>query len=368
MPASMATGASTTPRPTAAAPEPVTGLPQWGDGAPAAAGPLACADALAALRRWVRQHPQHLAPPWAVAFSGGADSTALLLAAHALWPGRVQAFHVHHGLQAAADGFVQHAQTFCDALGVPLQVEHVQAHPRSGQSPEDAARLARYGALARLAHAQGVCGVLLGQHAQDQVETVLLALTRGAGVPGLAAMPEVFRRHGVLFGRPLLGCDARVLRQQLQAHAVPWVQDPSNANEHYTRNRIRARLLPPLLDAFPAALATLARSARHAAQAQRVLDEVAQQDLTTVGDPPDIRRLQGLSRDRQALLLRHWLRQRWQAVPSEAQLDELLGQVAACRTRGHAIQLKVATGTVQRVGAVLHYQPQAPQRGAEQEY
>lgn len=304
---------------------------------------------------WQRQpHPATDAPhPWAVAYSGGADSTALLWAAQRLWPGRVQALHVHHGLQAAADGFVAHAERVCAGLGVPLRLAHVQAGHAPGQSPEDAARLARYAELARLAQAHGAAWVLLGQHAQDQVETLLLALTRGAGLPGLAGMPEAMERHGVRFGRPLLHTDGRVLRAELHAHGVPHVTDPSNSDERYTRNRLRARVLPGLLDAFPASLDTFGRSARLVAQAQRLLDEVAAQDLQAVGQPPAIRALQALSRERQANLLRHWLRQGWQAAPSEAQLHQLLHQLAACTTRGHRIELKVADGRIVREGAVL---------------
>lgn len=301
--------------------------------------------------------PSPLPHPWAVAYSGGADSTALLRAACTLWPGQVQAFHVHHGLQAAADAFVDHARRTCLAWGVPLHVARVQARHRLGQSPEDAARLARYAALAELAQAQGAACVLLGHHAQDQIETVLLALTRGAGVAGLAGMPERMERAGVCFGRPLLSVDARALRQALDAQRIAYVDDPSNSDPRYTRNRIRTQLLPGLLDNFPASLQTVARSASLAAQAQRVLDEVAAQDLLQLGQPPAILGLQAYSRERQANVLRHWLRLGWQAVPSQAQLDELLDQIATCRTRGHRLRLKVAQGMVCRQGPGLVYLP-----------
>jgi len=313
---------------------------------------------MAALAAWARRHPApptELKHPWAVAYSGGADSTSLLLAACATWPGRVQAFHVHHGLQSAADGFVRHAQQVCAGLDVPLSVERVNASHRPGQSPEEAARQARYAALARLAHAQGANWVLLGQHAQDQIETVLLALTRGAGLPGLAGMPEVFERFGICFGRPLLGVDGRQLRQSLLDQGMPFLEDPTNTDERYTRNRIRARLLPALAEAFPQFRDTFARSAAHAAEAQRLLDEVATEDLARVGQPPQIALLQQLSRMRQGNVLRHWLRRDHgaAAVPTQAQLQELLDQLAACRTRGHRIHLKVGAGFVERQGVVL---------------
>jgi tRNA(Ile)-lysidine synthase len=315
----------------------------------------------AALQAWAQRHPvTHAAgaAPWAVAYSGGADSTALLLAAQGLWPGQVQVFHVHHGLQTAADAFELHAKHFCASLGVPLQVMHVQARHEPGQSPEDAARQARYRALAAMAQTHGAQCVLLGQHAQDQVETLLLALTRGAGLPGLAAMPEQMQRHGVCFGRPFLSLDGQALRDQLDAQQIDYINDPTNTDESYTRNRIRAQLLPVLARAFPSYTQTLARSARHAAQAQALLSEVAGQDLHTVGHPPHIKALQQLSRGRQANVLRHWLRLEWQAAPSEAQLSALLDQLAVCTTRGHGIHLKVAAGFVERSGPVLTYRPQ----------
>jgi tRNA(Ile)-lysidine synthase len=153
--------------------------------------------------------------PVGVAYSGGADSTALLLAAAQRWPGQVTALHIHHGLQAAADDFARVCDDTCARLKVPLQVLRVQAGNAAGQSPEDAARLARYAALARAATEKGLGAVLLGQHADDQVETLLLALSRGAGVPGLASMAARFERGGVLFLRPLLQIPAAALRAWL---------------------------------------------------------------------------------------------------------------------------------------------------------
>ncbi len=292
--------------------------------------------------------------PVAIAYSGGADSTALLLAAAQCWPGQVQAIHVHHGLQAAADDFVRVCELVCHQHAIPLQVVRVDARNAAGESPEDAARKARYTALAQAATCLGSSRVLLGQHADDQVETVLLALGRGAGLPGLSGMTAQFERDGVMFYRPLLQIPSSVLREWLVRLKIPFVDDPSNTDERYTRNRVRARLLPALAEAFPQFRTTFARSARHAAQAQALLLEVARQDLALVGNPPAIKALQVLSQPRQANLLRCWLQGR-QATPSTAQLEQLMGQIAACTTRGHHIHLKVATGYVTRSGAVLHY-------------
>ena len=295
--------------------------------------------------------------PFAVALSGGADSTALLVACARRWPGQVRAAHIHHGLQAAADGFEAHCRALCLALGVPLAVRRVQAGHAPGQSPEDAARQARYAALAEAVHSEWpeVRDVALAQHADDQVETLLIALSRGAGLPGLASMPAHWQRQGLNWHRPCLAVPGAAMREWLHSQGQSWVDDPSNDDEKFTRNRIRARVLPALAEALPAFRETFARSAAHAAQAQEVLNEVAAQDLAQVGVPPRIQALQQLSRARQALVLRHWLRQHHATTPSTAQLHELLDQVAACITRGHRLHLKVGQGFVVRAGACLSY-------------
>lgn len=293
--------------------------------------------------------------PLGVAYSGGADSTALLLGAVQCWPGQVQAIHIHHGLQSMADDFVRVCESVCAQVRVPLHVVYVDASHASGESPEDAARRARYAALADAARLHGMCGVLLGQHADDQVETLLLALSRGAGLPGLASMPARFERNGVMFYRPFLQTPAALLRQWVVARQIPFVDDPSNADERFTRNRIRARLLPALQTTFPQFRDTFARSAAHAAQAQALLLEVAMQDLALIGSPPVIAKLQLLSYARQANVLRYWLDTAFDTVPSAAQLTELLNQIAACRTRAHQIRLKVGAGFVERRGGELHW-------------
>lgn len=312
-----------------------------------------------ALDRWCRRWLPAAAPDplVAVAFSGGADSTALLLAARARWPGRVVALHVHHGLQAAADDFEKHVRVTCQGLGVPVQVLRVQARHAPGQSPEDAARVSRYAALAAMAGEAGAACVLLGQHADDQAETLLLALSRGAGLPGLSGMPERFERHGAVFGRPFLSLSGTALREHLAARREAFVEDPSNTDTRYTRNRIRAVLMPAWQACFPGFRPMLARSARHAAQAQVLLDDLARIDLALTGLPPTISGLQALSRERQANVLRHWLNEHEGVVPSAAQMEALLKQVAACTTRGHRIHLKVADGFVTRAGPALAYTP-----------
>ncbi len=291
-----------------------------------------------------------------VALSGGADSTALLIACAARWPGQVVALHVNHGLQEAAAQFEDHCVTLCERLQVPLRVRRVDARHQSGQSPEDAARIARYKAIDALALVDtaqaAIKSVAIAQHADDQVETLLLALSRGAGVAGLSAMPAHWQRSGLDFYRPLLGVSGDSIRQWLAQQHATFVEDPTNTDEKFTRNRIRARLLPALDAVFPQFRDTFTRSAAHAAQSQELLDDLAQLDFAKVcgesGGAPKIRALQLLSRARQGNVLRYWLKSAYQVVPSTAQLSELLSQVQACTTRGHGIHIKVGPGFVRR--------------------
>lgn len=304
--------------------------------------------------------------PLGVAFSGGADSTALLIACVERWPGQVVALHVNHGLQAAAADFEAHCVALCAQLNVPLRVQKVDAGHASGQSPEDAARIARYKAFSALAlmdSAQAaIKSIALAQHADDQVETLLLALSRGAGLRGLSAMPAQWARDGLDFHRPLLQVSAADIRAWLAVRSAGFVEDPTNTDQRFTRNRIRAQLLPALEAVFPQFRDTLARSAAHAAQAQGLLDELAAADLPMVcrteDSLPIVKALQALGIARQANVLRHWLASTYAVIPSAAQLAELQRQIAACTTRGHRIHIKVAQGFVERRGPVLvWYQP-----------
>lgn len=326
--------------------------------------------------------------PLSMGYSGGADSTALLLACTQKWPGQVVAIHVHHGLQAAADDFAAHCEAFCKALNVPLTVIKVDAKHELGESPEAAARNARYKAFSgvNLSDFQPVAGVIidynaikkiankdelhghiaLAQHADDQVETLLLALSRGAGLPGLAAMPAVWQRDGIQYYRPLLQVSAAEIRRWLAAQTafgeqgVSFVEDPTNTDESFTRNRIRAKLLPALDAAFPQFRDTFARSSAHAAQAQLLLNEVALEDLLKTQSPENtkqlnIKQLQQLSDARMGNVLRFWLKTTHQTTPSTAQLSQLIAQIKVCITRGHNLRLKVGRGFAERQDACIDW-------------
>lgn len=303
----------------------------------------------------------HPVLPLGVALSGGADSSALLVLCARRWPGQVHALHINHGLQQAASVFQEHCRQLCACLNVPLRVQTVNAAHQSGQSPEDAARIARYQGLLDLAQGDAsvpaMQTIAVAQHADDQVETLLLALSRGAGMAGMSAMPARWLRGGVQFQRPLLEVSGSDIRDWLALEQIDYVVDPTNVDERYTRNRIRAWVMPALQATFPHFRDTFARSAAHAAQAQALLDEIAQQDVAQVlrerDGQPLLASLQGLGRPRQGNALRYWLKSGFGVIPSAAQLRELQDQVAACATRGHRIHIKVGNGFVERRGGVL---------------
>ncbi|MGY1921868.1 tRNA lysidine(34) synthetase TilS [Pseudomonas tolaasii] len=261
--------------------------------------------------------PWRNAPAWRIAFSGGLDSTVLLhlLASlaktNSLPP--LSAVHVHHGLQAAADAWPQHCQSVCDSLGVPLRVVRVQVQP--GASLERAARDARYQAFCEVIGAGEL--LLVGQHRDDQAETLMFRLLRGAGVRGLAAMPVQRPLAGGYLVRPLLDISRGELEAHAREHQLQWIEDPSNTDSRFSRNYLRHRVFPVLTERWPQAVSNLARAAGHLSEAQGLLDELAQMDLQAAAQPSPfpwlplpslaLTSLRELSDARQRNALRHWL-------------------------------------------------------------
>ena len=188
-----------------------------------------------------------------VAFSGGLDSQVLLHALAAgreLLPASLSALHVNHNLQPDAPAWAEHCRAVCAGLGIPYQALSVQAHPEPGESPEAAARVARYRALTGAVPAGGV--LLTAHHQDDQAETLLLQLVRGAGPKGLAAMPERTTVKGVTLLRPLLDVSRDTLHDYARRHDLTWVEDPSNTRTDYDRNFLRHDILPRLHARWPA--------------------------------------------------------------------------------------------------------------------
>lgn len=310
------------------------------------------AELAAALRHALQALPER-APRIAVALSGGADSA--MLAVHAAAVARelgidLVLFHVHHGLQAAADAWTQHVQALAGLLALPLSVARVDVAQAAGKGIEAAARDARYAALAQLAREQDVTHVLLAHHRNDQAETVLLRLLRGTGLTGMAAMAPVSRRDGLVYLRPWLdmGRDTILQAADAVAAASGWrpVQDPTNADPHYTRAALR-ELLAPVLDArWPGWRGIVARHARHMGEAAQILDEVAREDLAALDPSADgasfsLQAWRGLSEARQAHVLRYWLQQNGARMPTDARMRDLLRQLRGLHSLGHDRQLRV---------------------------
>lgn len=261
--------------------------------------------------------PWRHARTWHIAFSGGLDSTVLLhLLAHLAKSQnlpKLQALHVHHGLQATADAWPMHCQSVCDALSVPLQVLRVTVPEQA--SVEGAAREARYRALGTMVASDEL--LLTAQHADDQAETLLFRLLRGAGVRGLAAMPlqrPLGEGHLV---RPLLSVSRVELEQYALEHGLSWVEDPTNGDQQLSRNYLRHAVFPRLTTRWPRAVAAMVRSAAHFREAQGLLDELAELDLVQARPTPRqawlelpalaLTPLAALSPARQRNALRRWL-------------------------------------------------------------
>ncbi|WP_405220068.1 tRNA lysidine(34) synthetase TilS [Lentisalinibacter sediminis] len=272
-------------------------------------------------------------PPLAVAFSGGADSTALLHAAVSLPAGRVRGLHVDHGLQAESAAWAAHCQRAAAALGVECRVlrADITRQAIDAEGVEGAARQARYRLLAA-ALKPGEC-LLTAQHRQDQLETVLLQLVRGAGLPGLAAMPAVIAPFGDgRLLRPLLDRARDELCDYLRARGIDWLEDPANTDPRFDRSFLRREIVPRLLTRWPAADRNAARSARHLAEGAGLLRQLASADLDRcdAGEGRlDAGRLRRLPRARQGNALRHWLRSDGCRAPDARHLDRLLEEVVA---------------------------------------
>jgi tRNA(Ile)-lysidine synthase len=275
--------------------------------------------------------------PLAVALSGGRDSVALLdaLCRVAVARGhRLSALHIHHGLSPHADAWQRHCVALCAARGVPLAVRAI-AVPRAPQtSLEAVARRLRYTALADAAAATGVRFVALAHHRDDQAETLLLQLLRGAGPHGLAGMPAAHvGARGVTFVRPLLGVTRAAIDEHARAAQLAWIEDESNAQHRHRRNAVRHVVMPALAQVFPQPSLTLARAAQHQADAARLADDLASIDAAdavaaaTLGQAA----LAALPPHRARNLLRWFLHRQGLPAPSTSRLVEMLRQLAGAR-------------------------------------
>lgn len=276
----------------------------------------------------------------AVGLSGGCDSVVLLHVLSRLGLGeRLCAIHVRHNLSANAGEWAGFCADYCRRLAVDLQLRDIEVERGSGLGLEAAARAARYRAFAGCAPDI----LLLGHHADDQAETLLFNLLRGAGVAGAAAIPAE-RRHGRLrILRPLLDCPRRDIEAYAREHGLAWVDDESNADTGLSRNFLRHDVLPVLAARFPAAGRNLAQASAHFAEADALLGELASADwqVAACGDAVSLMALRNLSPPRLRNLLRYRLRTLGWQVPAAARLDEFCRQLrCAAPDRHPALDLR----------------------------
>jgi len=248
----------------------------------------------------------------------------------------VLALHVHHGLSPNADAWLDQASSLCARWarrGLPIELiaSRVIERPAPGQSVEAWARRARYRALRDLALARGVDLVLLAHHRRDQAETFLLQALRGGGAAALSAMPRVVRRDGVTWARPWLAQSREAIEAYARRHRLRWIDDESNEDDRFARNRLRRRVWPALLDAFGDAEGSLSAAAQRVQDAAAVVDEVAVLDLAPIADESslDIAAWRQLSPARQRQALLRWLRGVLVDVPPASLVERLMIEAVA---------------------------------------
>ena len=269
-----------------------------------------------------------------VGLSGGVDSVVLLHILHKLsarYSWHITALHVHHGISPNADQWSDFCTDLCVRLNITLHIERVDIAPLRQHGIEAAARRLRHAAFAE----QSSDFIALAHHADDQVETLLLQLLRGAGVRGTSAMSQFVNRAATTGSivRPLLNCSREEIMAYATAHQLHWMEDESNADDSYPRNFLRHRILPLLEERFPAYRTTVARSAQHFAEATLLLDELAEQDAgqAIVGGTLEVEILQRLSHIRAKNLLRYFLHNLGVQLPQTVQLNDMLNQLSHAR-------------------------------------
>ena len=269
-----------------------------------------------------------------VGVSGGRDSVVLLHALSRLAPSfevpiRLSAVHVYHGLSPNADAWADFCADFCQRCGVPLEIVRVDVPRDSGEGLEAAARRMRHGVFA----ARAADWLALAHHRDDQAETVLLNLLRGAGIAGAAGMsPERPQARGPALIRPLLDVPRSASEAYADTQGLRWIDDESNADVHFRRNFLRREIIPRLEEKFPGTQRSLARAAGHFAEGAELLNELAAIDRVAVLTPAGrlgLAAFNALPAARARNLLRHeWLGAGFRA-PDTRWIDEARHQLAS---------------------------------------
>jgi len=307
-----------------------------------------------------------------IAFSGGVDSLVLLHALAALRERinetRLCVVHVNHGLSPQAGQWADRCAHQCAELSLPFTLCEVNAAPAAGESPEAAARNARYRALAELV--QNDDCLLTAHHQDDQAETLLLQLLRGAGPKGLAAMPVLSRLSRGWHARPLLEFRRADLIAYAEANGLSWLEDESNFDTRLERNFLRHEILPRLKQHFPALATTLSRSARRCAEATEILRAQAQADLATLQLSKDVLSVSGLrelGEVRARNVLHYWIHARALPAPGEARLL-LLWRSVICAAEDAQPLLQWPGTEARRYRDALYVMPPLPAFDAGVEY
>ncbi|BFM21352.1 tRNA lysidine(34) synthetase TilS [Gilvimarinus japonicus] len=292
-----------------------------------------------------------------VGFSGGLDSTVLLhwlRQARPVWP--LKAVHVNHGLSPNADQWQQQCEQFCRELGVELHVVKVALDTAAGNL-EALAREARYEAFTQVLGAGDV--LLLAQHQDDQAETVLYRLLRGAGARGLAAMATERPLGAARLYRPLLEVSRAELEAYAKEHALSWVDDESNTDVRFDRNYLRHRVMPALRERWPAAARSLADSAELNRSNDTLLSEYAAADLQALAEQTvamgfclPVAALGAMSAPRRHNLLRYWLELRFNQLPTRKALAEIDSQLV--QSEGHGAEVIAGPVSLQRFNQKLY--------------
>jgi tRNA(Ile)-lysidine synthase len=280
---------------------------------------------------------QGFQPTYWIAYSGGVDSHVLLHLAASLrtsYPIKIRAIHVNHSLSPHAEKWSAHCATICQQLQIDYTQKVINATAPSGESPEEIARKRRYALFSTLLAPGDI--LLTAHHQDDQAETVLLQLFRGAGPKGLAAMP-VFKSLGQgWLARPLLNFTRADLCLYAKQHQLVWVEDESNENMDFSRNFLRQQIMPLLKQRWPTIASTLTRVSEHCAEAQYLLDKMAEKNLATVQGAVlgtlSVSGLLALEPAEQRQVIRLWLAQQHFPIPGSVKLHQIQSDVLQARS------------------------------------
>ncbi|MFY8297967.1 tRNA lysidine(34) synthetase TilS [Pseudoalteromonas sp. SS15] len=311
----------------------------------------------------------HLGSGLTVALSGGVDSVVLLHLCKTYLESlnsnqsiSVEAIYVNHGLSENAQDWQKFCEQLCLLLTIPFKTKCVNVQPKARQSLEALARDARYQALDELAEQDNL--ILLGQHADDQLETFLLRLKRGSGLTGLSAMQDTVRlSSGRQCIRPLLNISREDIEAFARTFSLAHIEDESNQDDKFDRNFLRNQIIPPLKKRFNGFLKSTLRSIELLQQQQALIDEISQADLSRCKDKSDVpitlklNELKQFSELRQSNVVRAWLNDLGIVMPSKAQMSQILTQSLESREDAQ-MQVQLSKGAIRRYRDKLYFDAQ----------